>query len=80
MIMFQLESHRYWLKTWTRYWKKKAIVDGILEVLKEILNISKENIYCLFRETLAHNHYTGGQPLPEWVPSVKWKYCLNYNS
>ena len=49
--------------------RKKALVDGISEVLKEILNISKEDIYCLFRETPAHNHYTGGVPLPEWVPS-----------
>ena len=49
--------------------RKKALVDGISEVLKETLNISKEDIYCLFRETPAHNHYTGGEPLPEWVPS-----------
>ena len=49
--------------------RKKALVDGISEVLKETLNISKEDVYYLFRETLAHNHYTGGEPLPEWVPS-----------
>ena len=48
---------------------KKALVDGISEVLKETLNVSKEDVYCLFRETPAHNHYTGGKPLPEWVPS-----------
>ena len=49
--------------------RKKALVDGISEVLKETLNITKEDVYCLFRETPAHNHYTGGEPLPEWVPS-----------
>ncbi len=49
--------------------RKKALVDGISEVLKETLNVSKEDVYCLFRETPAHNHYTGGEPLPEWVPS-----------
>ena len=49
--------------------RKKALVDGISEVLKETLNVSKEDVYCLFRETTAHNHYTGGEPLPEWVPS-----------
>jgi hypothetical protein len=27
----------------------------------------------LFRETPAHNHYTGGEPLPEWVPSDEWE-------
>ena len=41
----------------------------ISEVLKKTLNVSKEDVYCLFRETPAHNHYTGVEPLPEWVPS-----------
>ena len=49
--------------------RKKALVDGISKVLKDTLNISKEDVYCLFRETPAHNHYTGGEPLPKWVPS-----------
>ena len=49
--------------------RKKALVDDISEILKDTLNISKEDIYCLFRETPAHNHYTGGEALPEWVPS-----------
>ena len=53
--------------------RKKALVDGISEVLKEMLNVSKEDVYCLFRETPAHNHYTGGKPLPEWVPSDEWE-------
>jgi hypothetical protein len=30
-------------------------------------------VYCLFRETPAHNHYTGGKPLPEWVTSDEWE-------
>ena len=51
--------------------RKKALVDGISDVLNEILNISKKDIYCLFRETPAQNHYTGGSPLPKWVPSDK---------
>ena len=29
--------------------RKKALFDGIPEVLKETLNISKEDVYCLFR-------------------------------
>ena len=53
--------------------RKKALVDGISEVLKETLNIAKEDVYCLFRETQAHNHYTGGEPLSEWVASAEYK-------
>ena len=49
--------------------RKKALVGGISEVLKETQNIPKEDIYCLFRETPAHNHYTGGEALPAWAPS-----------
>ena len=49
--------------------RKKALVDGISEVLKDLLNISKEDVYCMFRETPAHNHYTWSEPLPECVPS-----------
>ena len=49
--------------------RKKVLVDGIFEVLKDTLNISREYVYCLFRETPAHNRYTGGEPSPEWVPS-----------
>ena len=51
--------------------RKKAFVDGISEVLKDTQNISKKDIYCLFRETPAHNHYTVGESLPEWVPSYE---------
>ena len=53
--------------------RKKALVEGISVVLKETLNITKEDVYCLFRETPAHNHYTGGEPLPEWVASDECK-------
>lgn len=51
--------------------RKKALVDGIAELLAETLGIKPEDIYVIFRETPAHNHYTGGQPLPEWVPADK---------
>ena len=51
--------------------RKKGLVDGISSVLKEILNIDPEDVYCIFRETPAYNHYTGGEPLPDWVPSDK---------
>ena len=51
--------------------RKKGLVDGISSVLKDILNIDPKDVYCIFRETPAHNHYTGGEPLPDWVPADK---------
>ena len=51
--------------------RKKGLVDGISSVLKDILNIDPEDVYCIFRETPSHNHYTGGEPLPDWVPADK---------
>ena len=49
--------------------RKKSLEDGISEVLRDSLNISKKDVYYLFRKRPAHNHYTGGKLLPEWVPS-----------
>ncbi len=49
--------------------RKKALVDGIALILKEELNIDSKDIYVIFRETSAENHYTGGDPLPKWVPA-----------
>ena len=51
--------------------RKKKLVDGIADVLKEILDIDPVDVYCIFRETEAHDHYTGGQPLPNWVAADK---------
>tara|TARA_B100001029_G_scaffold152436_1_gene135474 strand:- start:174 stop:578 length:405 start_codon:yes stop_codon:yes gene_type:complete len=51
--------------------RKKGLVDGIAEVLNETMGVKAEDIYCIFRETPAHDHYTGGEPLPEWVPADK---------
>ena len=31
--------------------------------------IAAEDIYLLFRETPAENHYCGGTPLPNWMPA-----------
>ncbi len=31
--------------------------------------IAAEDVYLLFRETPAENHYCGGTPLPAWVPA-----------
>jgi len=51
--------------------RKKALVDAIAAVLKRRLQINAEDVYVLFRETPAFNHYTGGTPLPAWVPADK---------
>lgn len=49
--------------------RKKALVDAIAALLKTELNVEARDIYVLFRETPAENHYTGGEPLPPWVPA-----------
>ena len=49
--------------------RKKALVDAIAAVLHAELDVKAEDIYVLFRENAAGNHYTGGTPLPDWVPA-----------
>jgi phenylpyruvate tautomerase PptA (4-oxalocrotonate tautomerase family) len=49
--------------------RKQALVDAISAVLKSRLQVSPEDVYVLFRETPAPGHYTGGTPLPAWVPA-----------
>lgn len=49
--------------------RKKALVDAIARILQTELGVVPTDLYVLFRETPAENHYTGGTPLPAWVPS-----------
>ena len=49
--------------------RKKALVDAIAAILNAEMGVAEENIYVIFRETPADNHYTGGKPLPAWVPA-----------
>ena len=49
--------------------RKKALVDAIAEALKGELGVDPSDLYVLFRENPAENHYTGGAPLPAWVPA-----------
>ncbi|MDG1109926.1 MAG: tautomerase family protein [Burkholderiaceae bacterium] len=51
--------------------RKKALVDAIAKLLKAELNVEAYDIYVLFRETPAENHYAGGEPLALWVPASK---------
>ncbi|MFM9969876.1 MAG: tautomerase family protein [Burkholderiales bacterium] len=49
--------------------RKKALADAIAALLKTELDVDARDIYVLYRETPAENHYTGGKPLPPWVPA-----------
>lgn len=49
--------------------RKKGLVDAIAAVLKAELQVDPKDLYVLFRETPAAEHYTGGTPLPDWVPA-----------
>jgi len=44
--------------------RKKSLVDAIAGVLKSELGIEAQDVYVLFRENPAENHYGGGAPLP----------------
>jgi len=49
--------------------RKKALVDAIAAIPHAEMGVVKDDIYVLFRETPADNHYTGGTSLPAWVPA-----------
>jgi len=49
--------------------RKKALVDAIADILQTELAVDPVDMYVLFRENPAENHYTGGAPLPAWVPA-----------
>ena len=53
--------------------RKKALTDALAALLKRDLNVEARDIYVLFRENPAENHYTGGEPLPPWVPANELK-------
>jgi len=49
--------------------RKAALARAVGEAFRETLDIDPSDIYLLFRETPASDHYCGGEPLPEWQPS-----------
>ena len=49
--------------------RKKALVDAIAKLLKTELNVEPADVYVLYRENPAENHYCGGTPLAPWVPA-----------
>jgi phenylpyruvate tautomerase PptA (4-oxalocrotonate tautomerase family) len=49
--------------------RKQALVDAIAELLQAEMGVAPTDLYVLFRATPAPEHYTGGTPLPAWVPA-----------
>jgi len=49
--------------------RKKALVDAIADILHDTMGVAAGDIYVLFRENPAENHYCGGKPLSAWVPA-----------
>lgn len=53
--------------------RKKALADAIAKLLKIELNVEASDVYVLYRENPAENHYCGGEPLADWVPASELK-------
>jgi phenylpyruvate tautomerase PptA (4-oxalocrotonate tautomerase family) len=48
--------------------RKAALAESLSKAFTEALGNRPEDLYLLFRETPASQHYCGGQPLPDWQP------------
>ncbi len=48
--------------------RKAALARAIGQAFQEIMDIAPAEVYLLFREAPASEHYCGGEPLPEWQP------------
>lgn len=51
--------------------RKAALAQAVAAALNETVGAKPEDIYVLFRENPAENHYCGGTPLAPWVPADK---------
>ena len=51
--------------------RKRALADAISAAFQEASGVSRKDIYLLFRENPAENHYCGGEPVAAWVPADK---------
>jgi len=49
--------------------RKKALTDTLSKLLKKELDVEPRDVYVLYRENPAENHYCGGEPLAPWVPA-----------
>jgi phenylpyruvate tautomerase PptA (4-oxalocrotonate tautomerase family) len=48
--------------------QKQTFVDETCEALRQYVGIKRQNVYVLFRESIAANHYCGGKAIGEFVP------------
>jgi len=49
--------------------RKKALTDCLSKLLHTELGVNPRDVYVLYRENPAENHYCGGEPLADWVPA-----------
>lgn len=49
--------------------RKAALVRQLEVIFEELMQSPPRDLYVLFREVDAANHYCGGEPLPPWVPA-----------
>jgi len=49
--------------------RKAALADALANLLKTELGVEPHDVYVLYRENPAENHYCGGKPLAPWVPA-----------
>lgn len=49
--------------------RKAALAEFIGEAFAKTLGVDARDVYLLFREAPASDHYCGGKPLPEWKRS-----------
>ncbi len=49
--------------------RKDALASAIAEAFQTAAGVDAADLYLLFRENPAENHYCGGTPLPAWVPA-----------
>ncbi len=49
--------------------RKAALAGAIAGAFAETAGTDPKDIYLLFRETQAADHYCGGTPLADWVPA-----------
>ncbi len=47
--------------------RKAALAKGIAGTFEAALGVPESEIYLLFRESPAGDHWCGGEPLPEWT-------------
>jgi phenylpyruvate tautomerase PptA (4-oxalocrotonate tautomerase family) len=48
--------------------RKVELNRNIAKAFSETTDSKPEDLYLLFRETSASDHFCGGEPLPEWKP------------